>query len=758
MLLPFFAAFQLAATAPPVVIEPRTYNGRARETNVAPPRTDTTIAVDGRLDESVWLTAARLTGFSLYSPVDGRPAPDSTDVLVWYSSDAMYFGIRAYADPSTVAATLADRDRISTLIHLDTFHERNRAFVFIVNPFGIQADGIRSEGTGGGMGGSTDLSADFIWQSRGRLTENGFEVEVRIPFRVLRYPSGSSPQTWGLQIDRRVQRSGYEETWTPAVRASTSFVSQSGTLTGLTGMHHGQVVELNPEITNTTVGSPGPGSVSPQWQYTSSQRLGGNVRWTLGSNFVLNGTVKPDFSQVEADATQIAADERFALSYAERRPFFVEGFDQFNVPNSLVYTRTIVQPDAAMKLTGKVGRSDVALLSAFDRAVSGTNGAHPRADILRVRQQFGEQSQAGFLYSERVGAGRSNRVLGTDTKIVFGRIYYAQLQAVGSQTKVGDVSKTAPMWEAVVDATGRGYGFHYNLLGIAPDFRADNGFVPRTGIVRPGINQRFTWYGKPGAVAERYQIFAQLSGLWRYDDFFAAKSILEDGFSFQNTLTLRGGWNVSVSPKIGSYAFNPSDYRNYASFTPSDRISTGGATFSASTPQFKRFAASAGTTIANDVDFLETSPIRRFDYNTSLDLRPNDRLRVSATYQASQFTRRATDERSAFSRIPRLKAEYQLSRPIFVRVVSQYTATQREALRDPRTGAVITMANGSASVPTQSNVLRTDWLFSYRPNPGTVFFLGYGGSMSEDDPLAFQRLRRTSDALFIKGSYLFRLQ
>jgi hypothetical protein len=764
MLLPFLAAFQLAAITPPVVVEGRTYSGLARQTSVTLPRRDTTIAVDGRLDEPAWQTAARLTGFSLYSPVDGRPAPDSTDVLVWYSSDAMYFGIRAYADPSTVAATLADRDRISmddnVEIHLDTFHERNRAFVFIVNPFGIQADGIRSEGAGGMMGGSTDLSADFIWQSRGRVTESGFEVEVRIPFRVLRYPSGSSPQTWGIQIDRRVQRSGYEETWTPAVRASTSFIAQSGTLTGLTGMHHGQVVELNPELTNTTIGAapPGTAAAARDWQYRSNQRLGGNVRWTLGSNFVLNGTVKPDFSQVEADATQIAADERFALSYAERRPFFVEALDQFNVPNSLVYTRTIVQPDVATKLTGKVGRADVALLSALDRAASGSNGAHPRVDILRVRQQFGEQSQAGLLYSERVGAGRANRIIGADTKLVFGRIYYAQFQTVGSQTTIGGVSKTAPMWEAVVDATGRAFGFHYNLLGIAPDFRADNGFVPRTGIVKPGINHRFTWYGKPGAVAERYQIFLQLSSLWQYDDFFAAKPVLEDGVSFQNTLTLRGGWNVSVSPKIGSYAFDPADYRNYSNFTPSDRITTGGASVSVSTPQFKRFAASAGTTLANDVDFLETSPIRRFDYNASLDLRPNDRLRMSATYQTSQFTRRATDERSAFSRIPRLKAEYQLARPIFVRVVSQYTATRREALRDPRTGSVILLANGSASVPTQSNVLRTDWLFSYRPTPGTVFFLGYGGSMSEEDPLAFQRLRRTSDALFIKGSYLFRLQ
>src|SRR5262249_3665342 len=160
---------------------------------------------------------------------------------------------------------------------------------------------------------------------------------------------------------------------------------------------------------------------------------------------------------VEADATQIAADARFALFYAEKRPFFVEALDQFNVPNTLVYTRTIVQPDGAAKLTGKVGRADLAVLSALDAATPAPLGERPLVDIGRLRQAFGEQSQAGILYSDRVTNGRTNRVIGADTKIVFGKLYYAQFQAVGSQTSVNGVTKARPMWEAVVDATGRGW-------------------------------------------------------------------------------------------------------------------------------------------------------------------------------------------------------------------------------------------------------------------------------------------------------------
>jgi hypothetical protein len=755
-ILPLIAAFQLAAATATV------YNGRAGQINVAPPRIEADVTIDGRLDEPQWRQAALLTGFSLYQPADQRPAPDSTEVFVWYSSNAMYFGIRAYEPHGTVTATLADRDRISSddnvEIHLDTFDERNRAIVFVVNPLGIQADGTKSEIGGfipgsNVMPGQNDLSADYLWQSRGHVTDYGFEVEIRIPFSSLRYRN-ANVQQWGLQIDRRVQHSGYEETWTPAKRASATFIGQSGRLTGLTGMRHGTVVELNPELTNTVTGGPCCATQQRDWRYKSDPTLGGNVRWTLGSNFVLNGTVKPDFSQVEADATQIAADERFALFYAEKRPFFVEALDQFNVPNTLVYTRTIVRPDAAVKLTGKVGRADVAVLSALDEQ---TNSAgRPLVDILRVRQGFGEQSSGALMYSDRVTDGRSNRVFGGDTKIVFGK-YYAQFQLNESMTSENGATRDGPLWEAVLDRTGRAFGFHYNVIGIDPDFRADNGFVPRVGYVQPSISNRLTLYGSPGALFERFNAFGTLAGLWRYHDFFSAKSVLEDRASAMMQVTLRGGWSISATPKIATYAFDPSAYPN---FRPADRTESLVSTFSIATPQFRTFAASVGGTIGNDVDLLETSRVRRTDYNASLDVRPNSRLRLNATYVGTQFVRRSDGERSAFQRIPRVKIEYQLARPVFVRVVSQYTATNRDALRDPRTGEILLVTSGGSSVPSQassSNVLRTDWLFSYRPAPGTVFFVGYGGSLTEPDPLAFQELRRQNDAFFVKLSYAFRM-
>ncbi len=768
MLLAFLGAFQLAAALPGPV-----YNGRAGQITAQAPRIDTSITVDGNLDEPVWNRAAVLTGFSEYAPADQRPSPDSTEVLVWYSRTAMYFGIRAYEPHGPVRATLADRDNVSSddnvEIHLDTYNERNRAFVFIVNPLGIQADGTRNE-TGGFIPGSnvgpgqTDLSADFLWDSKGHVTPWGYEVEIRIPFSSLRYPNRSL-QDWGIQIQRNVQHSGYKETWTQAHSGAASFINQEGFLQGLHDMYHGQVVGLNPELTNTVTGKSCCDSLLTGWKYSSKPQLGGNVRWAMGSNFVLNGTVKPDFSQVEADATQIAADERFALFYPEKRPFFVEGSDQFNVPNTLVYTRTIVQPTAAIKLTGTLGRTDVAVLSALDASSTTANGQHPLVDILRLNRGFGAQSIAGFLYSERVGGGRANRVVDADVHYVFGGLYYAQFQAAMSNTSQNGVTNTSPMWEAVVDRTGRAFGFHYNLLGIGRHFAADNGFVQRTGVVEPGFSNRMSLYGAPGAWLEKFNVFLQSGGVWRYNDFFARKSLLEDHVAANTQFTLRGGWSFGVTPTLSTYAFDPAAYVGdftgaspVTPFVPSPRITTFVAAWRLATPLFAKYDASVGIANGNDVDFLETSRVRRLDYSASLNLRPTQQLRIGATYIASAFTRRSDGAKSVSTRIPRVKAEYQVTRSVFVRVVTQYTASTRSALLDPRTGRVLLINMDSAYAPSLENIsngLRTDWLFSYRPSPGTVFFAGYGNSMTEPDPLAFRRLRRTNDAFFVKISYLF---
>jgi hypothetical protein len=302
------------------------FSGRAKQLDVAIPRHEAAIDVDGNLDEPVWERAARLAEFSQYTPVDNRAAEQQTEVLVWYSPTAIHFGIRAYAPAGSTRATLAQRDRIeaddAVEIYLGTFNDRRQALLFGVNPLGVQFDGALTEGARGGAGGgfgglvggreSADLSQDFVFDSKGRLTDFGYQIEIRIPFKTLRYQPQET-QDWSLHVVRRVQSTGHEDSWVPAERNASSFLAQSGTLKGLTGLRRGVVLDLTPVVTARADGG---ADAAGGWTYDASRPdIGGNVRWGVTSNLTLNGTINPDFSQVEADATQFQFDPRLALFF-----------------------------------------------------------------------------------------------------------------------------------------------------------------------------------------------------------------------------------------------------------------------------------------------------------------------------------------------------------------------------------------------------------------------------------------------------------
>ncbi len=364
-----------------------------------------------------------LAGFSRYAPVDGEPADHATDVLVWYSPTAIHFGIRASAPAGTVRATLADRDRIQSddhvIVFLSTYNDSRQALVFGVNPLGIQLDGAFAEGARGAVATSgretPDYSQDFVFQSKGRLTERGYEVEMRIPFKSLRYQS-QAQQDWGIHVTRVAPQQGIEDSWAPARRDAASFLAQAGRLKNLTDLRRGLVLDLNPIATSKLDGQ----SDAAGWGYDASRpELGMNLRWGITPNLTMNGTVNPDFSQVESDAGQFSFDPRQALFFPEKRPFFLDGIEQFATPNNLIYTRRVAAPIAAAKITGKVsGRTSLAFLSAVDDASLSASGSdHPVFNILRVQQDVGAKSRAALVYTDRIEGNRSNRMIASDARV-----------------------------------------------------------------------------------------------------------------------------------------------------------------------------------------------------------------------------------------------------------------------------------------------------------------------------------------------------
>ncbi len=778
MLATFLVALQLPSAGP-------VYHGRSGQLDVAPPRIEATARVDGRLDEPVWREAALLTGFSQYRPVDGRPAEDSTEVRVWYAPDAIWFGIRAFeAHGDQIRATLADRDAIDAddqvQILLDTFNDRRRALMFAVNPLGVQQDGVRSEGqeaSAGGVGagfrfdGVVDRNPDFAFQSAGHVLPDGYEVEIRIPFKSLRY-QGGEPQAWGLQVVRVTQHSRYEDTWTPVLRANASFLVQSGRLTDLTGLRRGLVLDVTPEFTTRLDGTP----AAAGYDYTGTPALGGTARWGITQNLTLGATANPDFSQVEADVGQVTLNERFELFYPEKRPFFLEGLEQFDTPGRLIYTRRIADPVGGAKVTGKVGATGIGYLLAADDASRSATGDTPLYNLLRVRRDLGTSSNVGFAYTDRIDGSAYNRVAGADVRLVWRKIWFSDAQFAASWTNDGAGQQRGLAWSTTLyDRTGRSYGNHLEIAGVHPDFRADAGFVNRTDVVDARIFNRFSFYGRPGAFVEQASTFIGIQPVWRYDDLFPdadpargpaspSLSTIEGSISDSWTFALRGGWEAGANVQVAHQRFQDEDYTGYqvdSAGTAVPFVVPGGlyglwsGSLSLNTPS-RAVTLNASIGAGEVPIFAEAAAGRGVDGLLTATWKPTAALRIEGRWAHRRLTRTGDGSWFSTANIPRLKVEYQLTRDIFVRYVGQYEAQEQDALRDPISGNPLIVDSLPAGSET-STEFRNDVLFSYKPTPGTVLFLGYGASLADRDPFAFDQLERTSDGFFLKISYQFRL-
>ena len=767
-ILALLAAFQLAPS-------PDSVSGRGAPTFDAP-RIEAEVSIDGQLDEPAWQNAARLTGFHGYQPTDGRAAEEDTEILIWYSPTALYVGVVARdRDPSSVRATLADRDRIGqedrVTLYLDTFLDRRRAFFFAVNALGVQQDGVRSEGSGnagggggGGGGMGNDLNPNYAWSSSGRRTEWGWQAEIRIPFTSLRYPSGDSQQ-WGVNFTRHVQRTGHEDSWTDAIKGSNSFLGQFSVMGGLHGLERGIVVETQPFITSSITGSRN-GATDRFDRGNPETNVGANLRLGFAS-VSLDATINPDFSQVESDAGLVTANERFSLFVDEKRPFFLEGIELFGAPNRLVYTRRIVDPVGGAKVTGKVGKWGVAYLSALDDQGAGRDDA--LSNVVRLRRDVGTGSTVGIVATDRRDDLWSNSVVAADARFTFGGMYYVQGQLGASFTDykspTSSPSGTGSIFSLDFDRTGRNWGFHYKIHQTDDDFTAGSGFVPRVGVTEASANNRLTWLGDPTSTVTKVNFQGGPSRLFVTRD-FGRESAIEGNESLNVTTLFRGGWEIEVNGKREFVHLDPMSYASWTTgaggdapaspFVPVSGLSnlwSGSVEFT--TPVYQSVNGSLTLRSAEVALFNEAAEGREQRVTLSSAIRPTSQLRIDASTVFSRLTRARDGSEFARTVIPRVRVEFQPTRALFFRTVAEYRAERSAALRDPRTELPI-LVNGVVRDARENNGLRLEWLASYQPTPGTVAFLGYAVDLAEPAPLAFDGLRSRGDGIFVKLAYQFR--
>ncbi len=762
---------------------PKAYEGSGGELSVATPAmADAGIQVDGRLNDQAWQHAALLESFTQYDPVEGVPASQKTEVLVLVDADAIYFGIRAYDDhPEGIRATMAQRDGIGrsddyVRIILDTFHDRRRAYVFTVNPLGVQQDGIWNESGGHHHGDPIDHNPDFLWRSDGGIRSWGYEVEVRIPFKSLRFPAEKG-QTWGLQITRRIQRDGYSSSWAPLRSSISNKLAQMGQLTGLKNLDPGLFLELNPVMTGKRTNAYDD-DLERYVRHDPQGSFGMNATYGLTSNLTLDGTFNPDFSQVEADAGQISVNERFALYYPEKRPFFLEGTEIFAMPEQLVYTRSIANPIGGAKLTGKVGGWNLGYIGARDQALS-SDGYDATVNLLRVRRDVGGSSTVGAVYTDRTVSGdRFNRVAGADARLVFADRYTLTLLGAGSRTADPDVGG-APfdglLYTARFERGGRGLSFSAEIQDSDDRFEAQSGFLRRTGDTHLQGSVDYSHYNGQGSLVESWGPSLDAEGYWDHHAFWTGGGPDESEIRLGGNISFRG--NVSIFGNLSrtSYDFASAGYDelfvrapsgDYVPFyppqTPFRGLYGGNVHVSVSTFEKVRGDLHIGWSQVPIFGGSEAAveAASSLSGNVNLHLYPTRSLQSELGLRFATIDRATDGSRYSTALIPRVRVQYQFSRAFFVRGIFEYSNQVRGALADPESGfALYSCSDGTCDeqISSASHGVHVEGLISYEASPGTVFYVGYTRQMEDSGSFLFRRLQPQADGLFAKVSYRFRM-
>jgi len=470
-------------------------------------RVQEAIRVDGLLDEAAWSRATAASGFRQREPKEGAEASETTEVRVLYDDTTLYVGVRALdREPPKVIARVLQRDRIllagldnmarwagddGVAVLLDPFHDHRNAFVFATNANGAEFEALVTDE-------SPSYNADWraVWRVAGRRTADGWAAELAIPFRSLRYPTGDGSQPWGFNVERFIRRKSEQALWSGFSRAEGGLnrVSRAGHLLGLSSLPRSRLnLEVKPYgLVGASRERQDDGSVPRE----TTASVGGDLKWEVRSGLVLDGTVNPDFAQVESD-DQIVNLTRFDLFLPEKREFFLENAGVFEFgtrgffeppPFLLFFSRQIgIKEDegevpvmGGVRLSGRAGRQTVGFLGLLQDEAFGD----PRTSFaaLRVKRDVGANGFLGGMLTDR----RTREGGETDGGVDFSlwptrRLNLTGFAALTSAT--GDRELDAA-YRLGADHRSSKLFVHGEHLVIGPDAETGMGFVTRTDIRR----------------------------------------------------------------------------------------------------------------------------------------------------------------------------------------------------------------------------------------------------------------------------------
>ncbi len=386
-------------------------------------RTDAPPTVDGRLDEPVWRQAQPLTGFVQSRPDTGAPASENTVVHFLYDDRALYIGAICYdSEPDRYFISSLKQDFSSGSsdvfgVALDTYLDRRNGFMFLVNPGGALKDVQLFDDS---------RSENQAWEGPIRVettrSDEGWTVEIEIPFSTLRFNPSEEDQTWGLQILRRIRRKAEDTFWAPLDRRDQIHkMSKAGTLTGFRGVGPGLNLRVKPyalarDQTGTLIREGGGGAQAD---------IGFDVKYGVTPGLTLDLTYNTDFAQVEVDQEQVNLT-RFPLFFPEKRDFFVENSGTFAFGDqsersyrtgvslrdfTLFHSRRIglrgtgepIPILGGARLTGRTGGFEVGLMNLQTRSGSGLPAEN--FSIMRARRSVFGTSDVGAIFVNREATG-----------------------------------------------------------------------------------------------------------------------------------------------------------------------------------------------------------------------------------------------------------------------------------------------------------------------------------------------------------------
>jgi hypothetical protein len=716
-------------------------------------RTTGEVVIDGVLDEDAWQNA---TGVELiYETEPGENIPARVQTIAYLMEDGvnLYLGFAASdPDPSMIRAYLRDRDSAwdddFVGIMIDTYNDGRRAVEFYSTPLGVQMDVTYDESSlEGGDFGKEDDSWDAIWDSAGQVNADGYVVEIRIPLTQLRFPRADGIKTWGLYLYRSYPRDKkYTFSNVTYDRGNNCFLCQFSEMHGLEDVKPGRDLEVVPTLTmsrSDTTENPG---VDPLLSDGTTTEAGLSVRWGITPDLTANLAINPDFSQVEADVAQLNVNERFALFYPEKRPFFLEGANYFSTPMRTVFTRTIGSPDIGTKLTGKRGDHTFGVLLVDDAV---TNLLFPGAFesdsttleqsnttvIGRYSRGFGETSSLGGVVTRRDGDGYHNYVAGLDARWKIGDRHTLTAQFLESETAypldtalefsqpVGTFDGKAGLASYAFDSRNWFGNVHYSAR--SDGFRADSGFVARVGEDLIAVDAGRVWHGEDGSLWSRVTLATGYE-----------IAHLEDGRLRERSNVLR----LRMQGPLQSFL--------HVAYRMKSELDNGvifdlkrAAIYTELTPR-RGVSLSLGITMGDQIDYDNTrlADERVFEPAINWNINRNLLLRLRGIF-ASLDTKQG--EKIFDAAVVDARLTWQFSVRSFLRLTAQQADTSRnpDLYFDP--------------VESETADVGRQLLYSYKINPQTVFFLGYSDQFVDDDSLT--GLTVSDRSLFMKLGYAWNL-